>query len=554
MNHAIHPPLRKVAGIAVKTLRLVILLAVAWLAVGSQPAHAQRAITVTGSWSCNNRDVIRPVDGAHVEIWRDIWSLLPDDRLGVGVTGPDGTYSLSVQAEDDWDIYGVLVLDDGDASLENFWSADTDPRQSWSIETEDRTTEPSVVNLGTYRIEKDGGAGTPKCAIWQGGANAYRDYRDTIGSAAPFGHYTIIAEYSLPGGFICCSVPWTSLDQTHWPPGYHTSSADDYPSGSNPADYPSLIGYTTSFHEFAHAVRHSFDGNLGEFAFDVARFFYLRQHDYCDLTNEGFAFNEGWAEYWERQPPQECAGSRAEDYASIEGKVAEDLTEMEDCSDRATMVRVLRENPAFPLTQGIHSISEFRAAWERIIGRGCVAGARAPLGPPQADVAFTIKEMSDEVRADLRVFGRRTRTWGRDLRKAESKVIRKSCRAKGCVDALVSAIRPSELRVRIAQTKLLARVIRAALARTRRVGLKAGIEPRSEAQLRRDRRALIRANNSILLRGLREALADLEPAAARHTNLRDDLTRLRRFRRKIKDLQHRGKPAPREFALPPLPD
>ena len=57
-------------------------------------------------------------------------------------------------------------------------------------------------------------------------------------------------------------------------------------------------------HEFAHTIRHSYDGNLYHFLGDVARYRYSQTHYCSKLTNAGFAFNEGWAEYW----ADECYG------------------------------------------------------------------------------------------------------------------------------------------------------------------------------------------------------------------------------------------------------
>ena len=54
----------------------------------------------------------------------------------------------------------------------------------------------------------------------------------------------------------------------------------------------------TAKHELAHTVRHSYDGSNGHFLVDAARYSYA-QHHYCGKqTNYGFAFNEGWAEFW----------------------------------------------------------------------------------------------------------------------------------------------------------------------------------------------------------------------------------------------------------------
>ena len=59
------------------------------------------------------------------------------------------------------------------------------------------------------------------------------------------------------------------------------------------------ISCETAKHEFAHTIRHHYDGTYEHFLSDAGRFWYLRSHGCTDDTNAGFAFNEGWAEYWE---------------------------------------------------------------------------------------------------------------------------------------------------------------------------------------------------------------------------------------------------------------
>ncbi len=56
---------------------------------------------------------------------------------------------------------------------------------------------------------------------------------------------------------------------------------------------------TTLFHEFGHSVRHVADGAHTHWDYDNFRFVYARGHDGGQVTNKGFVFNEGWANYWE---------------------------------------------------------------------------------------------------------------------------------------------------------------------------------------------------------------------------------------------------------------
>ena len=58
------------------------------------------------------------------------------------------------------------------------------------------------------------------------------------------------------------------------------------------------ISCDTAKREFGHTIRHHYDGSYGHFLGDAGRFWYLRSHRCTDETNAGFAYNEGWADYW----------------------------------------------------------------------------------------------------------------------------------------------------------------------------------------------------------------------------------------------------------------
>src|SRR5205085_9811601 len=127
---------------------------------------------------------------------------------------------------------------------------------------------------------------------------------------------------------------------------------------------PSAGDYRVPKHEFGHTVRHKLDGGLAHFLFDVGHFNYLQNHSACNRTNPGFAFNEGWAEYWANDygPAPNCPGASPTDY-SIEGNVASALAGLDaNCRGvtRATMVNVLRSNPA-GVVGGIHSFEDFKS-------------------------------------------------------------------------------------------------------------------------------------------------------------------------------------------------
>ena len=121
----------------------------------------------------------------------------------------------------------------------------------------------------------------------------------------------------------------------------------------------SLLGCSSSL--FPCPLSHLQDGNLAHFLYDVARFVYTRNHRCSLRTNNGFAFNEGWAEFWAGS----CSGtygSSATDYR-YEGNVAKALRALQagcGTSDR-NMVEVLRRNRG-----KIHSYVQYRNAHQRL--------------------------------------------------------------------------------------------------------------------------------------------------------------------------------------------
>ena len=97
---------------------------------------------------------------------------------------------------------------------------------------------------------------------------------------------------------------------------------------------------------------------MAHLGLDAFRFNYFRRH-YCSLqTNEGFAFNEGWAEFWAGSCTATGYGSNPYDY-TIEGNVANGLRELQSdygLSD-FDMVDILDNS-----NRTIHSFNEYQTA------------------------------------------------------------------------------------------------------------------------------------------------------------------------------------------------
>ncbi len=438
-------------------------------------ASASTSFEVKGQWLCNNRGTVTPLVGARVELWKNN-SYWFDDKLGAAHTTSSGSYNFSVRANDNFDLYAKVVLNDDQGVHLGDWYALSD----WDTQTETTGSHSGLVNLGTYEISGDGGSGTPKCAVFQGAHNAYQNYKQVIGSPPPDTSYTILSD------FPCCGVPFTTTDTTRWPSNYET--------GGGSLDG----GYSVNFHEFAHSVRHSYDGGTAHFLFDVARFGYLKTHSLCQVTNEGFAFNEGWAEYW--------AGTLGPcvdpTNFSQEGNVAAALAGLEKCANRPTMVRVLRENPG-----AIHSYNEFKAKFFAIVPpRACLLNSikgseliESSIGAAQltANVEKQIGAQTQLINSlSRRVGGVRTRA----LKPGK-------CTKRQCVTSLEKVIEPSALNAQIAQAKLVRERLQAGLAGTRSV-----INGPESAQaklietLEGERATFERANQAILISGLQQSI------------------------------------------------
>ena len=114
---------------------------------------------------------------------------------------------------------------------------------------------------------------------------------------------------------------------------------------------------------FAKSLHFLQDGNFVYFLHDVAKYTYMQRHTCGKHTNEGFAFNEGWAEFW----VGECTaiyGNSATDY-SYKGNVAKALRALKShCgTSDGEMVTVLEKNKG-----SIHSYYEFELAHGGLYG------------------------------------------------------------------------------------------------------------------------------------------------------------------------------------------
>jgi hypothetical protein len=177
-----------------------------------------------------------------------------------------------------------------------------------------------------------------QCGLYTGMDAAGRDYQAETGLGPPQGVTAVRAGAPTAG------TPFTLYDEVWWPSGKAAIAKN---------------GTSVPKHEFAHVFRHIFDGPMGHFLTDAVNYEYPQTHSgsSCVRTNSGFAFNEGWAEYWagSLDPGGLCPGDP--NTGTIERNVAWMLQNVQNsCKiSRGRMAQVHREHR-------MHTIDEFTRA------------------------------------------------------------------------------------------------------------------------------------------------------------------------------------------------
>lgn len=316
-------------------------------------ALADATVTGTGFILCQDNSLIfnpLPLEGARVEMMDSDCdgSEVCDDVMATGVVQADGSFTVTGSGGDvfggDPDVYiRIAYNDDQGVRLTD----EVDSTRSWSSPQHEHNNTPNgaTIDFGAKALGAGGGT---RCGVWKQGHINFQNFVHEIGSEPPSGHLDI--EYwsgILDVGDI---VPWTNTDTIHWP-----------------IAFPSFA----LTHEFGHSIRHGADGNDAHFVYDAARFQYARSHDECaddgnrnsgetDESLRGFAFNEGWAEYWNGDGKLGACGAASRD---IEGNVAFVLeqTQTANALSRKDMLAVLEANPG-----SIHGLDEFLSALQRL--------------------------------------------------------------------------------------------------------------------------------------------------------------------------------------------
>jgi len=280
-------------------------------------------MTATGQILCNGV----PVKYAKVSLMDADTDF--DDVFGTTKTDVNGNFQVSGSADDIWGAgapdpyimveyyysgyYGTLNVQDG--ILIKSTASDETSENSYA----------STINFGVINFNNE------KCKTYVNMLTAIIDYYTRTTLKLPMSTLYVALEEILSG-----STPYSNDNTIHVPINYNNDTG---------------LNLFTCKHELAHTIRHTYDGSYAHFLSDAISYSYLQYHKCSSQTNYGFAFNEGWSEYWSG----DCTGNTGTDY-TIEGNVASALRKLKTtCSSSDyRFVNILKLYPG-----SIHSFSEF---------------------------------------------------------------------------------------------------------------------------------------------------------------------------------------------------
>lgn len=285
-----------------------------------------------------NGGTVLPMTGVRVHLIDDDGAI-GDDTLKTGYTDASGNFDLSANSGD-----GLLG-----GKLDPYIQVELES-SAGKVVVESEILKVNVTCSTPVRDETEGNInfGTIYCSSANGkdASSIFAHIGKAYGTfTAQTGQSTIPRHSGKAAALfpvvLAAGVPWTTEESIHWPGGFR--------------DFKAV------YHEFGHRIRHAQDGDFVHFLSDVSSYSYLQQHWTDKVTNEGFAFNEGWAEYnatltdpaqastfskWD--PSKVSKGSN-----TVEGNVAARLFKLSrDCGGFKRMWSTLQ-------TGGIHSYNQF---------------------------------------------------------------------------------------------------------------------------------------------------------------------------------------------------
>jgi len=251
---------------------------------------------------------------------------ISDEEFGESITGYDGSFDVSGYASDTLGgspdpyirveyyykgRYGEFIIQSG----------------FWQIDCKDQTSiisYSSYMNFGTINFSNE------QCRTYKRIYNAFEDFYNRAYVPVPV--YVDIIINSAMADMFCGSNACTMTETIRITSDYEISD-------------------TTAKHELAHVIRAQYDGDLFHYLYDSLTYSYGGAHGCGSKTNYGYAFYEGWSEYW----AYSCQGYNGTDY-TIEGNVAGGLRNLQSKCKTSyyQMVRVLKLYPG-----AIHSFQDF---------------------------------------------------------------------------------------------------------------------------------------------------------------------------------------------------
>lgn len=450
------------------------------------PAQAERTL-YRGQVLCEDRGLVLPLSGAEVALWStgaDPFPIHHRDDI-THANERDGSFELRAIEQEGRHHITVALRDTRNVRLKT-WLGINDYAISSRVPVNDR----AVRNVGGM-LQRAPGLSHP-CAIWLSAHRANRAFEAETGHRLPAGGLLIQNE-ALGAG-----VPWTAHVEIYWAENYDVGWADD-----NPGTFDD----DTMRHEFGHVIRHGYDGDATHFFGDIIHHEYARHHGRCARTGLGFAFNEGWGDYWagRNQTRPRCDPPVAVDDYAVEGNVSAELKVLADrcfAGRRAPMAEVLRTNPGV-----IHSLEEFRARLPAECRHPTVTAVTdAAESEPPPVAPGTAARLA---RRHIRALTRDVRGLRVDLQAAVRRSRRlPACRPAACDKAIERRLGPAQVKTDLAMTRLVRRSFKNQNTVKKQRALRAlGMRDAVRRFLKR-RKSYLRSAARIEMRGIRKALAD----------------------------------------------
>ena len=271
-----------------------------------------------------------------------------DTKMAQGFTDKDGRFDLTGEGSDQHCIGAGCARPDPyvEFILEEDHRVDVQNPVGNSARTQTPTRPNTCGDINFNDVQWSGS--TKEAILYARAQRAYQKFTDLTGDVRlPQSDGLVTLMY--PDGI---TSQYTFFDTIHWPAF---------------TDIGNLFFILD--HEFGHRIRDGADGDNDHWNWDDTRFLYGHVHDFNTRgPTEGFAFHEGWAEYFNKMidpvgltpdqnvPDGNWTGPLDE---SIEGFVANKLFSLSNaCGGFPAMWETLKANPG-----SIHSLAEFEAAF-----------------------------------------------------------------------------------------------------------------------------------------------------------------------------------------------